>query len=453
MGLDNANLGRTATNRWLLALALAFIAVLVGVGAPILAQSGRTERRAERERAAEARSSANLGTIPPRKLVEGLNAISTRHYNVFSDVPDQDLARITKHMDALFDNYTQRFSGFKSDVDPNRRMSLFVFKTKAGYAQFFDKMGMSGANTGGMFFVTQDVQGLAVFLEGRAPQEVLNVLQHEGFHQFAHAFIGVELPIWVNEGIAQYFEDGILINDKFYLGLANAQRVQSVKAAIELKKAIDFNTLLATTDGEWMQNVITGSPKGSLQYDQSWSMVYFLVTADNGRYRPAFDKYLRLVAAKKDSLTAFKEAFGSEDTSGFKKAWQDWALAVQPDYLSQAVERMTFLGEAIGFMNKSKYPIPNSTEGLRNFLQKTKFSLTMMSHHGIKTEYLAGNEALYRYRGANGRDVFFQMLSPSDPKIGLPRISAPGLSPTPTLNWLRDPVTNELIYNISYSAK
>jgi hypothetical protein len=391
---------------------------------------------------------------PAKKLIEGLNHFTTKHYNVYSDMKETDLTLLSKHMDSLFDNYTQRFRGFKADADANQRMSLFIFKTKAGYTRFFDKMGISGTNTGGMFFVNPDAQGLAVFLEGRGPQQVYSVLQHEGFHQFAFTFIGSELPIWVNEGIAQYFEDGILINDKFYLGLASARRVQSVKGAIELNKAIDFDKLLETTDGEWIQNLVTGSARGSLQYDQSWSMVYFLIQGEGGKYQQAFDKYLRLVSEKKDSLAAFKEAFGSEDTSAFKKKWQAWALTVQPDYLSQAVDRMTFLGEAMGHMAKNKIPIPNSTEGLRSTLQKYQFKLTLVNHHGVPIEYLASNESLYRYRTGSGpgKEVFFNMMAPTN-VAPLPRLSAPLLSPTPTLSWVRDAATNELIYNISYTAK
>lgn len=420
-------------------LAVGVVALAGCLAASALAQS--SDRRTSRNSSNQAR-----GNNP----AQGLNAFTTKHYTIYTDARPEDLTKISKHMDALFENYEGRFQGFQNNRTDNQKMPLYIFRTKKAYTDFFERLGFSGANTGGMFFVMPQAQGLAIFLEGRGLQEVTSVLQHEGFHQFAFSYIGPELPTWVNEGIAQYFEDGILINDKFYLGMANAHRVQSVKAAIESNRAIDFNRLLSLSNQEWIQAVVSGAPQASLQYDQSWSIVYFLITAENGKYRVPFDNYLRLVAKGKDSVSAFREAFGSEDTTAFEKRWREWALKVQPDPLSQAIERMSYMAEAMQFLVKNKIAVPNTTEGLRTTLQKYQFRLTLVSHHGVRTEYSADNEQLYKYRNPNGRDTFFQMLPANGPG-GLPRITANLLSPQPTLSWVKDPVTGQVFYDFTFT--
>ena len=72
------------------------------------------------------------------------------------------------------------------------------------------------------------------------------MLQHEGFHQFAFNHIGEALPTWINEGLAQYFEDAIIVGDKMTTGLANARRVEQVKQALEDGRAMDFKATYST---------------------------------------------------------------------------------------------------------------------------------------------------------------------------------------------------------------
>ena len=46
-----------------------------------------------------------------------------------------------------------------------------------------------------------------------------HTVQHEGFHQFAHVVIRGDLPIWVNEGLAEYFGEAVFTGDGFVSGV------------------------------------------------------------------------------------------------------------------------------------------------------------------------------------------------------------------------------------------
>ena len=43
----------------------------------------------------------------------------------------------------------------------------------------------------------------------RSDLHTWNTVQHEGFHQFAHAYISDNLPIWSSEGLAEYFGEDV----------------------------------------------------------------------------------------------------------------------------------------------------------------------------------------------------------------------------------------------------
>ena len=61
-------------------------------------------------------------------------------------------------------------------------------------------------NTGGVFMSGRNL--LASFLGDLGRDSLRRTLQHEAFHQFAHTVISPDTPVWLNEGLAQVFEEG-----------------------------------------------------------------------------------------------------------------------------------------------------------------------------------------------------------------------------------------------------
>jgi hypothetical protein len=376
---------------------------------------------------------------------QGLTPFNSQHYTILTNLEREEAAPFGRHMDAVFQEYSQRFSSFKSRKQ--EAMPLYLFRTQGQYLDFLDKYGINAANTGGMFFVQRDVQGLATWTQGKPLSQTFAVLQHEGFHQFAFNYIGPDLPIWVNEGIAQYFEDGILVNGKMYLGLAHGRRIASVKSALKEDRTIDFDRLLSMPDKEWHAAITANRAEASLLYDQSWSIVYFLINAENGKYRGPFEQYLRLVSQHRDSARAFEQAFGSRDTSAFRERWEDYAEALEPDSMNTAMERLEFLGQALKFLQERGDRLPASTEGLRAHLQRIGFRATRQEP-GRTIQVSAKDESLYEYTLPNGKTQRFQMLDAESRDL-LPRLTAPGLDPQPTLVWRRDK-TGQLMSEIVF---
>jgi hypothetical protein len=294
---------------------------------------------------------------------------------------------------------------------------------------------INAANTGGMFFYRKEIQGLSTFTQGRPATETFAILQHEGFHQFAFRYMGINLPIWVNEGLAQYFEDGIFVKKKLQLDLANARRIESVKAAVREGRDIDFDRMLSMSDDKWSSTLAASPTEASLLYDQAWSMVFFLATARRGRYVKPFRRYLIAVANGTESMEAFHDAFKLEEVKPFQEAWRDYALEAEPDTVNIVMERLNFLGHALRFMSQRDMPMPRTTAELRNRLQKMRYRAIRTSH-GLTTEISSMDESVYRYPvGSTQR--YFRMLGPA--RRDLPSaLAAPGLKPEPIVVWSRD---------------
>lgn len=374
-----------------------------------------------------------------------LQAFSSKSYTIYTNLRREEARPFGTHMDAVFAEYSKRFSRFgKAQHGP---MPLYLFRTQDQYLIFLKMHGINGANTEGLFFVQPDIQGLATWTQGKSLSHTYAVLQHEGFHQFAFNYIGTNLPIWINEGIAQYFEDGVLVGDKMYVGFANGRRIASVQVALNKNHTIPFNKLLQMTEDQWHEMVIAGGWDAGLLYDQSWSIVFFLITADDGRYREAFENYLVLVAHGRDSSEAFRTAFGSEDTNPFRAKWEKFARSAEPDAITVALSRMEFLGQGLRYLHDHNEPSPQSLDELRDRLQRIDFQM-MRTMLGVTMRYSARDDSLYRFPRAKGTENEFKLLPPE--MGGMPaRITAPGLRPEPTLMWQRDD-QGELVQDIIY---
>lgn len=156
--------------------------------------------------------------------------------------------------------------------------------------------------------------------------DVWHIIQHEGFHQFVHAVIGGAIPIWVNEGLAEYFGEGVFTGDGYVMGVVPQQRLARIKAWIQSGKTISIKGMMK------MQHETWNAQMSLVNYDQAWSMVYFLAHGKGGRYQDEFNKFLKLASRSTNWEEAWNTAFGGGATREFERQWKEYweAMPVNP---------------------------------------------------------------------------------------------------------------------------
>jgi hypothetical protein len=209
-----------------------------------------------------------------------------------------------------------------------------------------------------------------------------------------------------------------------------------VRAALQAGNEFDTDKLLAMTTDDWQHTLHATAQRANLLYDQSWSIVYFLIHGENGRYLKAFETYLRLLAGGGDAETAFKETIGARDAL---RRWRQFAAQAKPDPLPVAMEQMEFLARGLLYLteHEPKSPTPRTMAELRSRLQKVGYRATRTLPGGAVMQYDSSDEKVYRYPLGTGGERMFDLLEPSSDNLP-PRLSAPGLRPAPTLTWSRD---------------
>ncbi len=209
------------------------------------------------------------------------------------------------------------------------------------------------------------------FLENKAASD--GVVWHEGTHQVVHAVLNpghssdsVELPYWMNEGIAEYVGSLDLEDDpdeegndvykpcclnkmrlrEFYFAL-HPERLQMAKqAGIKQPYAVDVERLLechshATTNAavaKMYKDPSEGEKAGALfgtglPYYQGTFFFYFCFNYENGKYADMFNKYLASSFKGFYYPENFKDAFRGVDLGQLTKEWFDYVNGLCKDNL------------------------------------------------------------------------------------------------------------------------
>ena len=374
-----------------------------------------------------------------------LEQTRTNHYRLLTDLDRQTAKDIAEHMDAVFEEYERLLSAF--GIRNSRPMSMHVFRTQERYLNYLKDKQVDGTNTGGIFFVKGSSAGLAAWVGAQGRDRMFQVLQHEGFHQFAYLRIGTKVPVWVNEGLAEYFSEAIMVRGRFQSGLVEASRLERVVNAIKDEEWFGFEKLFTMSGEQWNRRLASGDPLASLQYDQSWSIVHFLIHAENGKYEDLLMDLLRKVAQGMGRRRAMVDTFG-DDMEPFEEAWKEYMLELEPDALSTLRLRLEFMAYALKKLHENDIEV-DSIDQLKNILRMNHFTYTRIQGGQRIVLDSADDENFQvpRDKGSS-RKATIEIVNGDDPDLP-PQIRVKGFRPEVSVVWRVDDegqISPEFVY-------
>ncbi len=282
------------------------------------------------------------GNADPRTLGGQLKTFTSPYYNVYTDLGEDDVKesviRMTKMAEEYHDRTKYLFSGQIS-----QKLPFYLYAKPEDYYKAGGLPRSAGVFTGDslMAMAMRD-------RDGRVGIGTWHVVQHEGFHQFVHAVIRGDIPIWTNEGLAEYFGEGIFTGDGIVTGIIPASRLKRVQEEIKKGDFKSVKEMMLFSHTDWNAALTEGGARAN--YDMAWSMVHFLAQAENGKYQDPFAKFLVLIGKGNPWDRAWVGAFGSVE--GFEGKWKEYWLVMPENptldlYAKAVVSTLTsFLGRA-----------------------------------------------------------------------------------------------------------
>jgi tetratricopeptide (TPR) repeat protein len=123
-------------------------------------------------------------------------------------------------------------------------------------------------------------------------------------HEYVHALVqhsGIDIPLWLNEGLAEYYSSMRPKGTKALVGSLHYERLESLRRDVWV--GLD-RVLKADEDSPYYNE----AEKATAFYNESWALVHMLLQAPG--YKDQYLKFLEALLATPDPDVAFQSAYG-----------------------------------------------------------------------------------------------------------------------------------------------
>lgn len=137
-----------------------------------------------------------------------------------------------------------------------------------------------------------------------AEQDIQPEHSEMALHEFTHlvvAHLGLQLPVWLNEGMADLFST----LEPYKKDMARVGRPLTSRANLANERWMDWNTLL---NADHNSSYYNERNKMSVFYAQSWVLTHMLWLSPE--YAPKFNVFVAAVASGMSSQDAFQRVYG-----------------------------------------------------------------------------------------------------------------------------------------------
>ena len=196
---------------------------------------------------------------------QGWIEVVTDHLKVYSDAgatPTTELAHRLEKLRAVLLETIGR------EANPARPLHIIVFGSEASFSRY-----AFSDQTGGFYLRAPDSSFIAVSADPRRdPSRLIS-------HEYVHAVLAdhmPNLPLWFNEGIAEFFETVSVEGSTVRIGVPLKDRLQQLERA----PLIPMDVFLAV---DRKSAYYTGAEEKNRYYAQSWALVHaLLLGSDSG---------------------------------------------------------------------------------------------------------------------------------------------------------------------------
>ncbi|HLQ36163.1 MAG TPA: DUF1570 domain-containing protein, partial [Planctomycetota bacterium] len=230
----------------------------------------------------------------------------SRHYRVRTDLDTAAAARVADVLESVQVAYGRALG---SGSERRAPFTVYLFAGKAGYSAYLrDIVGELQVHTAGVYCPT--LQQLLVYNHAN-PAIMRATVQHEGFHQYLDS-IGGDVPPWLNEGLAVYFETCVVTNGRLGAAPMRSEHLATLRARGQVALA------------EFVQRD-AGAFYGDAErsYAEAWALVYWL---RHGQDAPPglFERLFAACRTEPDALAVITTGFAGQDLGALDAAFRQF---------------------------------------------------------------------------------------------------------------------------------
>ena len=225
--------------------------------------------------------------------------VRTASFTLFSNAGERKTREIGADLERLRDALSQ----LSPELALNSPVPtyIFVFRDAASFKPYQRTYNGKPLHSEGYFLSRQLANYVAINGDQHGDERL--VIYHEYLHYVMHNHYAA-LPLWLNEGLAEYYSTFQVGKDEAQVGLPIPEHVLWLRQ----HSLIPLATLFAVNERSPEYN--ESSRRGAF-YAESWALVHYLISGSPERRRQA-SEYLRLAQAGAAPDKIFAQAFGAD---------------------------------------------------------------------------------------------------------------------------------------------
>jgi hypothetical protein len=158
-------------------------------------------------------------------------------------------------------------------------------------------------------------------------------LYHEAFHAYVEDYVyperTSEVPRWLNEGLAQIFEAGLLEADTLRIDAPAADRLARLQADLRGSAPLRLADLLLADQSAFLVPHAEGGQTSQRHYLYSWGLAWYLPFDQSLLGTSTLDRYVSLEANRLEPIPRFEQLV-DHSLPEFEKNWRKAMLALKP---------------------------------------------------------------------------------------------------------------------------
>jgi Flp pilus assembly protein TadD len=233
--------------------------------------------------------------------------LRTAHFTLFSDAGEKAVRRIGADLERLRDALAQLTPGLT--LNSPTPTYIFVFKDELAFKPYRQTYQGKPLESGG-FFLSRQLGNYVAFYGGQRVHEKYGSLHGDEraiiYHEYLHNVLRnnyASLPLWLNEGLAEYYSTFDVGKNEARIGVPVAEHV----AWLRKNPLIPVASLFAVDEHSPDYNE---THRGAF-YASSWALVHYLISGSPERRLQATEA-LRLAQAGTPPDQIFRQAFGTD---------------------------------------------------------------------------------------------------------------------------------------------
>ncbi len=227
--------------------------------------------------------------------------VRSPHFVVISNAGDKPARRIAEQLEMIRGVF--QLQNPQARLDSGLPFLIFAVKgekdLKSLLPEYWETKGRS--KPAGVFFPGQEKYYAALRMDNGSDQG-----RHIVFHEYVHSLdrsSGASLPVWVEEGVAEFFGHMVPEGKRVRLGERSIGSIEVLQRSsllpLEQLFAVDHNSPHYSQKN-----------KSTIFYAQSWALVHYLFMDPEVRQAKLLRKYGELIQGGVNAVEAARQAFG-----------------------------------------------------------------------------------------------------------------------------------------------